>query len=67
MTKENPSGWEPKGNGWYEGPKMVDSSTPEFTEFAEASRSRWDIAEYFKTLISQSRRKQNSANPQKPQ
>lgn len=52
MTIENGSGWQDKGEGVFEGPPMVNASTPEFSEFAEKNRSRWDLFEYIKTILS---------------
>ena len=64
MTTENGSGWKAEGNGWYQGPKMDDTTTPEFTEHAELSRARWNLHEFLKTKMAQLLRKSNPQDKQ---
>jgi hypothetical protein len=35
-------------------------TTPEFSQFAQASRSRWDLVEFFKAKIQQHKEKESS-------
>lgn len=47
------SGWTEVEKGVFQGPKMLDSTTPDFAEFAEQSRARWDVVEWLKVKIKQ--------------
>ena len=55
--------WEPMGNGWFRGPKMIDALTPDFKEYAKQSRSRYDLVEYIKTVASKLLKKNSEAKP----
>ena len=46
-------GWTEVEKGVFQGPKMLDSTTPDFAEFAEQSRARWDVLEWLKVKIKQ--------------
>lgn len=49
----NDQGWREIEKGVFQGPEMLDSTTPDFAEFAEQSRARWDILEWLKVKIKQ--------------
>lgn len=54
-TDKNTSGWNPFNGeqGTFTGKTLVDTTTKDFSEFAEASRARWDFAEFLKVKIRQ--------------
>jgi hypothetical protein len=53
QTGEIPSGWVPKGDGWYTTDMPKASVTTEFTNFAEQSRARWDLIGWLRVKIHQ--------------
>jgi hypothetical protein len=46
-----PASWRPVSHRFYQGPEIVNSETPDFIEFAEQSRARWDVLECLKVKI----------------
>lgn len=47
-------GWEPTGKpGEYRASMITGPATPDFENFAEQSRARWDVGEWVKVKLKQ--------------